>query len=74
MIVGERPIAFPEAIPQSGCGARLLGDARSVFPLFGQKIGEERFHDSGEIVGNAFNLLNEVLAQREVDRTLSTPG
>ena len=25
MIVGERPIAFRKAIPQSGCGARLLG-------------------------------------------------
>jgi hypothetical protein len=71
MIVGERPIAFRKAIPQSGCGARLLDDARSAFPLLGQEIGEERFHDRGEIVGNAFNLLNEVLAQREVDRTLT---
>ncbi len=71
MIVGERPIAFRKAIPQSGCRARLLNDARSAFPLLGEEIGEERFDDSGKIAGNAFDLLNEVLAQREVDRTLT---
>ena len=73
MIVGERPITFRKAVPQSGCGARLLDDARPAFPLPGQEIGEERFHDSREIAGNAFNLLNQVLAQREVDRTLTCP-
>ena len=71
MIVGERPIAVRKAIPQSGCGARLLDDTRSAFPLSGQEIGEERLHDPGEIAGNASNLLNEALAEREIDRTLT---
>lgn len=71
MIVGERPIAFRKAIPQRGGSTRLLEDSRSALPLPGQEIGEERLHDSGEIAGNAFNLLNEILAQREIDRTLT---
>ena len=71
MIVGERPIAVRKAIPQSGRGARLLDDTRSALPLFGQEVGEERLHDPGEIAGNASNLLNEVLAEREIDRTLT---
>ncbi len=71
MVVGERAVAFGKVIPQSGCGARLLDNARPAFPLFGHEIGEERFHDSGEVVRNALNLFYEASAH---DRRTVTAG
>ena len=56
---------------QSAAGLRVLDGARSAFPLPGQDICEEGLHDSGEIAGNAFELLNKALAQREIDRRLA---
>ena len=52
-------------------GTHLLDDARSAFPLPGQDVCEEGLHDSGEIARNAFELLNKVIAQREIDRRLA---
>jgi hypothetical protein len=71
MVVGERAVAFPEIIPQSGRGACLLHNARPAFPLFGHEISEERFHDSREVVCNALNLLYEVFTQSEVNRAFA---
>ena len=71
MFVRERLGAIRKAIPQCGCGTRLLDDPHAAISLPRNKIREKRLDCPGEIVGNSFDLLYQILAQSEIDRAFT---